>query len=647
MGSGQSAAKASPSVAPAPKVAQQAWAPAPSAKRELMPQGITHKPAPQPPSEDLRVDCLCKYNLLDSNREERFDDITKLISGIFKVPIALVSIVDTDRQWFKSVVGLPVRQTPRDQSFCAWTLVAHVAQVLVVPDAENDARFRNNPLVTSSPDIRFYCGSPIVTHTGHRMGSLCIIDRVRRNVSPAECMFLGNMADLVAREIEDPSGGMENSTPLMLVDMRSTSIVYVNSVFAKDTGIQKATAVGKSMYDMFKILSAEGKEQATKDEVYQAVAQGVEDFGLDVESDSGDGAVRYRLIFHAASSQQLFANSYIIGAPVSIAKVDSPVKEPAELSMMVFVKMERIEGGAAGTSDAQPLHFPTVPANLPPKELPVTIGAPIGKGSYGTVYRGTWEGKEVAVKVMPTEDVVAEEGYDPKKEAELTKKLTHPNLVTAHSHYVVDNPASGQHEIWLLLELCELGTLATGMVNGFFRKKEGNWALDIGRVLKVAYQVADVMAYVHSQGVIHSDLTTNNVLLTHDPDDDFTCKLSDFGVAQVLDPDEDSITTEQHGTVTHMPPELLMDCKLSKAADVYSFGVLLWELYHSQRPFEGMMHAQVIAQVALKNMRPEISEDCPEEYRAMIEDCWDAEDEERPTFEDIKSRLSKLIAQGW
>lgn len=115
----------------------------------------------------------------------------------------LVSIVDKDRQWFKSVIGLPgVTQTDRTSSFCAWTLLPRIPEVLVVMDARKDARFKSNALVTGAPGIQFYAGSPLVSSSGHRLGSLCVIDRSPRYFTSEDCNLLCNFAELTVREIE-------------------------------------------------------------------------------------------------------------------------------------------------------------------------------------------------------------------------------------------------------------------------------------------------------------------------------------------------------------------------------------------------------------------------------------------------------------
>ena len=152
-----------------------------------------------PINEVERLNTLYSLELLDSKPEERFDRITRLAKRIFQVPIALVSIVDRDRQWFKSCVGLDASETPREISFCGHSILGR--DVLVVTNATEDQRFADNPLVTGEPHIRFYAGCPIQAPNGHLLGTLCIIDQRPRSLSDNELEMLCDLAAMVEQEI--------------------------------------------------------------------------------------------------------------------------------------------------------------------------------------------------------------------------------------------------------------------------------------------------------------------------------------------------------------------------------------------------------------------------------------------------------------
>ena len=138
--------------------------------------------APFPENESERLEALLRHGVLDTDPEKHFDDLALLAAHICKTPIALVSLVDKERQWFKAQVGLAVKETPRNESFCAHAILQ--SDLFVVQDAANDSRFLDNPLVTGEPKIRFYAGMPLLSANGkHALGTLCIIDRVPRQLS--------------------------------------------------------------------------------------------------------------------------------------------------------------------------------------------------------------------------------------------------------------------------------------------------------------------------------------------------------------------------------------------------------------------------------------------------------------------------------
>ncbi|BCQ69468.1 MULTISPECIES: sensor domain-containing diguanylate cyclase [Pseudomonas] len=153
----------------------------------------------KPNNEALRIQTLRELNVLDTSPEERFDRLTRLAKRLFNVPIALVSLVDADRQWFKSCVGLDVSETSRDISFCGHAILGD--QILTVPDAGLDERFHDNPLVVGAPGIRFYAGCPLTVTNGSKLGTLCLIDIKPRDLDDEDRALLRDLARMAEQEL--------------------------------------------------------------------------------------------------------------------------------------------------------------------------------------------------------------------------------------------------------------------------------------------------------------------------------------------------------------------------------------------------------------------------------------------------------------
>jgi len=152
-----------------------------------------------PPNEQQRLAVLLDLKILDTPPEERFDRITRLAARLFGVPIAMVTLIDAERQWFKSRVGIDIAGSPRSTSFCAHALLQD--GVMVVEDATHDARFSGNPMVVDAPHVRFYAGHPVSAPDGSHVGTLCLVDQAPRQFTEEECLVLRDLAGIVTHEI--------------------------------------------------------------------------------------------------------------------------------------------------------------------------------------------------------------------------------------------------------------------------------------------------------------------------------------------------------------------------------------------------------------------------------------------------------------
>ncbi|KAL3133428.1 hypothetical protein ABBQ38_007295 [Trebouxia sp. C0009 RCD-2024] len=320
----------------------------------------------------------------------------------------------------------------------------------------------------------------------------------------------------------------------------------------------------------------------------------------------------------------------------------------------------------------------------------VELGPLLGRGAYGRVFKGRWKGALVAVKVIDHRIKGNGNSVDIQREAILSTSVVHPNVVSTYkivtvnaTRQMVDDARSSSqgtsqqprltshpegsatvqdtalddelHQVdgpdemqtWMLLEYCDRGSMEKACEqNRFMNKLDGK--PDMVNIYKSLQDIAAGMDYLHTVGVVHGDLKGANVLLKSTATDPrgFMCKLADFGLSRVLDLDMTHISTHTYGTISYMPPELLSQGKMTRACDVYSFGMLMWEMYTGSSLFKGLTVGQVFFMVVYEAHRPAIPEDCPEAFVRLMSACWSANPADRPMFEQITKELQVLYQES-
>ena len=179
-------------------------------------------------TETARLAALRQYRILDTDPERAFDDLALLASQICETPIALITLVDAERQWFKARHGIAESETPRAVSFCAHAIEQR--DLFVIPDARDDERFRDNPFVTGGPFVRFYAGAPLVTRDGHALGTICVIDSVPRTLTPEQREALDALRRQVQAQLELRRNLHELKLALAARDSAETDVIRLSGL---------------------------------------------------------------------------------------------------------------------------------------------------------------------------------------------------------------------------------------------------------------------------------------------------------------------------------------------------------------------------------------------------------------------------------
>lgn len=285
-------------------------------------------------------------------------------------------------------------------------------------------------------------------------------------------------------------------------------------------------------------------------------------------------------------------------------------------------------------------------------DVPIVLHSLAGRGSYGKVYKATWGKTLVAVKVIPHDARVGDESMH---EIKIVMSLDHPCIVRGLSYVTWERQPDSEHSIrdtgtaaqsWLIQDYCDGGTLSRFIRHGYLHDRRTH----MGIIVDMLLDIASAMHYMHGRHILHGDLKCSNVLLCTNQARSrlqrYAAKLADFGLSRVLAPHQLHINTSTLGTMSHMSPEMLRSGRMGYKADVYAFGMVMYEMLTGYRPFSGMMHGNIIERVLVQKKMPEIPADMPPLYVDVMRRCWSYEADARPSFADVLELLCDLRAEA-
>uniref|UniRef100_A0A0D9VV16 Protein kinase domain-containing protein n=1 Tax=Leersia perrieri TaxID=77586 RepID=A0A0D9VV16_9ORYZ len=262
----------------------------------------------------------------------------------------------------------------------------------------------------------------------------------------------------------------------------------------------------------------------------------------------------------------------------------------------------------------------------------------MGSGSFGTVFHGRWKGTDVAIKRIKNSCFMYPSSQADKlitefwREAAIISKLHHPNVLALYG--IVNNEPGGT-----------LATVTEFMINGSLKKVllQKDKFLDWRKRITVAKDAAIGMEYLHSKDIVHFDLKCDNLLVNIKDPSRPICKVADFGLSKMKQ--ATLVSGGMRGTLPWMAPELLTmgGTKVSEKIDVYSFGIVMWEILTGEDPYDGMHYGGVIGGILSNTLRPPVPTSCNLEWRKLMEQCWSTEPERRPSFSEVASRLHYML----
>ncbi|KFM25249.1 putative LIM domain-containing serine/threonine-protein kinase [Auxenochlorella protothecoides] len=626
-----------------------------------------------------RLQALRALGLDFSVPEPRFEAVTGLIRSLFDVAVASVSLVEETKVHFFSAAGDFASCAEREGSFCEWGMES--PGVFVVEDASRDRRFRDHPAVAGEPHIRFYAGAPLLSPTsGHCYGLLCAIDYRVRSFDPSQYAMLAHF------------GGIVGHWPLH----------YLNEAGAAELGAVPGDVVSTHAGFWQLFASPPGEAGAAADGVADAAAgrkfelTGTPVVTRDASTPSSSGSSATGGHGWGGASQLEAAAS---AASIALLPLTSPfLADPSVfLYFGVFEIAPGIEAGSpeSGEADAPaPLLASQTSfiAHRPKIMQEVILGPLLGVGSRGRTYRGLWHGSRVAVQVVEWWSRAGDAGggdrgrasvdstasgrsaaapEDPVLAAALSRALAHPHLVGTYVYGTTSeekeeevggaengaarHPDRVYHQTWIVKCFCNRGNLKDAIERGMLLKPDDTPDLQgiVATACEVLYRgIAGALSYLHACGVLHGDLTGTAVLLTSVPQDQrrWVAKLSAFGLAELVARGQGrtrALARASVASVAHWAPEVLVGGVLSEEGDVYSLGVLLWEMCAGRSAWEGLTAPQILQTVGREGRTPALAllpETIPQDLKDVMGRCLFSQPAARPKVGAVLSTLTALAA---
>lgn len=270
--------------------------------------------------------------------------------------------------------------------------------------------------------------------------------------------------------------------------------------------------------------------------------------------------------------------------------------------------------------------------------VPIVLHSLVGRGSYGKVYKGMCNNKLVAVKVIP-HNISAIDKIT--REVKVMMSLEHPNIIRAiayvcwerlDAHGKLDDEEVAA-QTWIVQEYCDSGNLSQVIKDGRLDELQGRDKRMLV-VIDILEEIATALHYMHSRRVLHGDLKCSNVLMMSGTGKIMIAKVGDFGLSRTL-MDDTHLNTTTLGTISHMSPEMLRCGHMSYMADMYAFGMIMYEMLTGIKPYQGMMQSMVIEKVLIAGEMPAVPKEMPPRYVAVMRRCWKYIAKERPTFGDM------------